>query len=142
MRAYLFGTGWWTVWHLFLWSMLLCVAGLCWWLWIVKPGKGPQGGEFAAMLLVLFLMGWTLASFVHAMLYAQGMAGDGGRYVKAGAVWLFGWCVYCWLAYKLTNQASSEGGLPARRASLAGFVLLVALLYGASLEVLSRRRAG
>lgn len=113
MRAYLLGSGWWTLWHLFLWGLLLCVAGLTWWLWIVKPGKGPQGGEFAAMLLLLFFLGWTLASFVHAMMATQG-------YVKAGAVWLLGWSIYCWLVYKLTNQAAS----------------------GASLEVLSRRRSG
>lgn len=142
MRAYLFGTGWWTLWHLFLWGLLLCVAGLTWWLWIVKPGKGPQGGEFAAMLLLMFLLGWTLASFVHAMVLAQGMAGGGGRYVKAGGLWLLGWGVYCWLVYKLTNHAASDAGLFTRRASLAGFLVLVAALYGVSLEVLSRRRPG
>jgi hypothetical protein len=142
MRDFLFGTGWWTLWHVFVLALLLPFAGLIWWLLIVKPGAGPQGGEFAAGLLLLFFLGWTLISFVHVMLYAGLQPGGWGRFLKGGGVWLVGWWVIGWGIYKLSDLAASpDAGLAARRAGLAGLVALVLSLYVVNLILLARVRA-
>jgi hypothetical protein len=142
VRAFLFGTGWWTLWHLFVLSMLLPFAGLIWWLLIARPGAGPQGGELAAGLLLLFLLGWTLISFVHVMLYAATQASGWTRFVRGGVVWLMGWWAVGWAIYKLSDLAASAyAGVIARRAGLAGLVLLVLALYAVNLAVLARVRA-
>lgn len=132
----------WTLWHLFVLGLLLPFAGLVWWLLIVKPGAGPQGGELAAGLLILFLLGWTLISFVHVMLYAGMQPGGIGRFLKAGTFWLVAWFAVSWALYTLSNIAASPyHGLAARRAALAGLILVVLALYGVNLMLLARIRA-
>jgi hypothetical protein len=139
MRSYLFGNGWWTLWHLFIWGTALPLAGLIWWLWIYKPGKGPQGGEFAAGMLILFLLAWTLIGFVEVMLLAAPAPGGFGRFMKAGLLWLLGWSLIGWALYWLTNLSASESAsTPIRRLALAGFLGLTVALYGASFELLAR----
>jgi hypothetical protein len=141
VKAWLLGSGWWTVWHIGLLALLLPAAGVVWWLSIVKPGGGPQGGELAAGLLLLFLMGWTVATFVHAMVYASPLPGGWTRFLKAALVWAVVWWALAWGLYKLTNlAASNHAGLAARRAGLFGFVGLVLILYGLNFTVLARAR--
>ena len=141
MKAWLLGTGWWTLWHLIILGLLLPAAGLVWWLSLYKPGHGPQGGELGAGLLVIFLLGWTLATLVHAILLVGTFPGGWTRFLKALLAWGIGWGAVGWGLYKLSNLAASEtAGDGARRAGLFGFVALVLLLYAVNLELLSRVR--
>jgi hypothetical protein len=141
VKTWLLGSGWWTVWHLFLLGMLLPVAGLVWWLSIYKPGAGPQGGELGAGLLILFLLGWTLATLVHAMLLAGTFSGGWTRYLKALLAWGLSWWLVGWGFYRLSNTAASEtAGDGARRAALIGFIALVVALYAVNLQLLARVR--
>lgn len=141
MKTWLLGTGWWTVWHLFLLGMLMPAAGLVWWLTINKPGAGPQGGELAAGLLLIFLLGWTFASLVHAMLLAGTFSGGWTRYLKALVAWGFSWGLVGWGFYRLSNEAASAtAGDGARRVALIGLIVLVLGFYAGNLQLLARLR--
>ena len=142
MRAWLLGTGWWTLWHLSILALLIPAGGVVWWLAIVKPGRGPQGGEFAAMMLVLFLLGWTAITLVHAMLLAGTLSGGWARFLKAFLLWAVAWSALVWGFYKLSDLAASEyAGDVARRGGLIGFVALVIGLYAVNLQLLARVRS-
>jgi uncharacterized PurR-regulated membrane protein YhhQ (DUF165 family) len=109
------------------------------WLLIFKPDGGPQGGELAAVLLILFMVGWTLVSLVHAMLYAGTLVGGWTRYLKAFGIWIVLWPFVCWGLYKLSDLAASVyAAAGARRAGLIGFILLALLLYVVSIAALRR----
>jgi hypothetical protein len=141
VKSWLLGTGWWTLWHVGLLALLLPAAGVVWWLSIIKPGGGPQGGELAAGLLLLFLLGWTVATFVHAMAWASPLPGGWTRFLKAALAWAAGWWALGWGLYKLSNLAASDvAGPVARRAGLFGFIALVLALYGLNFAILARVR--
>jgi hypothetical protein len=139
IRQILFGTGWWTVWHGGLWLMLLPCAVLVWWLINFKPDGGPQGGELAAGMVLLFLLVWTVATLVHALLFASLQPGGVGRYLKYAALWLPIWWFIGWAIYRLTNlAASTSADLMSRRMGLVGFIATVVALYAANLWILAR----
>ena len=142
LRDYILGSGWWTIWHVVLLFTLLPCAVLVWWLWIFRPDGGPQGGELAAGMLILFLLVWTVATFVHALLFAATQPGGLGRYAKYAALWLPAWWFVAWVLYRATElAASTSAGLAARRAGLVGFVVAVVLLIAVNLAVLARFRS-
>ena len=142
LRDYILGSGWWTIWHGALLLTLLPCAVLVWWLWIFEPDGGPQGGELAAGMLIVFLLVWTVATFVHALLLAATQPGGVGRYARFGALWLPAWSFVAWVIYRSTDlAASTSAGLAARRAGLFGFVAVVIVLLAANLAVLARFRS-
>jgi hypothetical protein len=141
VKTWLLGTGWWTLWHIGLLALLLPAAGVVWWLSIIKPGGGPQGGELAAGLLLMFLLGWTVATFVHAMVFASPLPGGWTRFLQGALVWAVAWWAVGWGLYRLTNlAASNSAGLVARRAGLFGFIGLVLVLYAVNFTILARAR--
>jgi hypothetical protein len=121
------GYGWWILWHLFLLSLLLPLAGLFGWLIKVQPGAGPQGGDAAFLLLVWVLGGLSLTTLVNVLLYAATLPGDWVRFPKAAAVGLIAWSVTLFLLWKLANAASraAPGSTPR---SL--WMLCLALVFG------------
>ena len=90
---------------------------------------------------MIFLLGWTVATFVHALMYAHPLPGGWTRFLKAAVVWGAAWWASGWGLYKLSNLAASDAASPlARRAGFCGFILLVLALYGVNFSILARAR--
>ena len=78
--TFLFGSGWWIAWHLFILGSAVPMLFALRWLRTMRTGEGPQGGEAAFVVLVgialtliaatvidAALLGWKLADVLGAM---------------------------------------------------------------------------
>ena len=130
------------MWYVALWLMLPACIYLLWWFSIFEPDGGPQGGELSAGLLLLFLFVWTVATLVHALLFASSQPGGFARYMKWAGIWIVVWPFVAWAFYKLTNlAASTSASLLHRRLGMIGFAIAVVALYAANFWILVRFRS-
>ncbi|MCC7271080.1 MAG: hypothetical protein IT561_00330 [Alphaproteobacteria bacterium] len=89
LPEWLFGVGWWRLWHGFLWLCLASAGWLAWWAArVLVPGTGPQGGEAMFALAALTLLALGVATLVDAVLL--GAAVDGPWWLRRLAVPLGG----------------------------------------------------
>lgn len=99
-----------------------------------------KAGSSAGLPLV-FLLGWTIATFVHAMVFASSLPGGWTRFHKGPFVWPSVCWAVGWGLYRLSNLAASNtAGLAARCAGLFGFVGLVFVRYAVNFTILARAR--
>lgn len=74
--VYLFGSGWWILWHGLLWIWLLPIAFVAWWFATVfERGAGPQGGEAIFAFLLLAFLGLAAMTGVNAFLLGAAVEG-------------------------------------------------------------------
>jgi hypothetical protein len=135
--TFLFGSGWWVLWHLFVLAWALPVLAVLLWVRGVTPGAGPQGGEVMFLLLVLALTGLTLVTVVHALLWAGAFRSG---HLRTTGLWLLGWIVAAALLLRLVDFAASasEASPSARAAATAGAALVAATVFLAHLGALWR----
>ena len=140
--AFLLGTGWWTLWHLFLLLSVPLLAFFAHWVLHLTPGGGPQGGEAMLAVLMLAVLILLAGSLVDAALYAAAAGARGwGAYGRAVLYALLAWIAVLVAVYKLANLATSPyASLAPRRAGLVALLLVFAGVYGANLYALWRFR--
>ena len=144
MLKLLLGGGWWTVWYLYLHVWWLGIGWLAWYFSWVEPGAGPQGGEAAAALLLLVILGLTFATGIDALLYGSTREGSWAwRYLAIPALALVAWGVLLAIALWLANTATLVGvSLVSRRLAITGLVAILALVEAANLYALWVFRRG
>lgn len=138
--TFLFGTGWWTLWHLALLAWLVPSGLLLAYFKGFKPGKGPQGGEVMLMLLIFVVTVLVTISLVDALLWARSLPVPGiGKYGKAAAIWLAGSIVWIVLIFWFVELATSLSGSAALRgAGVIALGVTFAALFALNLAALSR----
>jgi len=137
--AFLFGARWWTLWQVLITLLLLPFVGVAVWLIDFEPGTGSQG-EVMATLLLFFVLGEALATFVHAMLFAWTRRDrEPGQLLKFVALWAVAFALFTAVLWALVEWAALAGpGSAGRAAGLLLAIALVAALHGAGLVVLDR----
>jgi hypothetical protein len=74
--VFLFGSGWWVLWHGMLWIWLIPIVWCAWWFATVfVPGKGPQGGEAIFAFLLMAFGALTIVTAINAILLGAAVAG-------------------------------------------------------------------
>jgi hypothetical protein len=111
MLGFLFGTGWWTLWYLFMWFWLLPAAGVFYYfIWFV-PGAGPQGGEAIFALMLFIWIGFLVIFPVNAVLWGYAEPhGLAYRWLRMPALGLLAWGVMLALVLVGADWVSKIGG--------------------------------
>ncbi len=139
IAAFFFGTRWWVLWHALITLLLLPFVAVVVWLIDFEPGTGSQGEVMAALLLV-FVLGEALATFVHAMLFAWTRPDrEPGQLLKFVAMWAVAFALFTAVLWAMVEWAALAGAGSAGR--VAGVLLAIALvvaLHGTGLVVLDR----
>lgn len=137
--AFFFGTRWWVVWHAAITLLLLPFVAVVVWVVGFEPGAGSQG-EVMAALLLFFVIGEALATFVHAMLFAWTRQDrEPGQLLKFVALWAVAFALFTAVLWAVVEWAALAGtGSAGRVAGLLLAIGLVATLHGAGLVVLER----
>lgn len=139
IAAFFFGTRWWALWHALITLLLLPFVAVVVWLIDFEPATGTQGEVMAALLLV-FVFGEALVTFVHAMLFAWTRPDrEPGQLLKVAAVWAVAFALFTAVLWAMVEWAALAGAGSAGR--VAGVLLAIALvvaLHGAGLVVLDR----
>lgn len=140
--TFLFGAGWWTLWHALVTLLLLPFLAVIAWLVDFEPGASAQGGDVMAGLLLLFVLGEAPATFVHAMLFAWTRPDrEAGQVLKFVAMWAVAFALFTAVLWAMVETAAqSAAGSAARIVGIVIALALVAALHGAGLVVLQRFR--
>lgn len=146
LLGFLFGRGWWVLWHAWLWLFALPAAIVAWYfLAVFEPGAGPQGGEAIFVLWLWWFLGYSVAAAASAILWSKLRAGGRGRRVLVPAlVGFFGWLALAGLDVQLLTWASGmePPPVPRQAAAAAGAALKALVLWLHLLAVWRYRRAG
>jgi hypothetical protein len=140
LLTFLFGTGWWVLWHAFITLLLLPFLAVVVWLVGFEPGGGSQGGDVMAGLLLFFVLGEAPATFVHAMLFAWTRPDrEAGQLLKFVAMWAVAFALFTAVLWAMVEIAAQSAVATAGRAvGLVLSIALVAALHGVGLVVLQR----
>lgn len=144
LAGFLFGRGWWILWHLWLWLFAL-PAGLVTWYFaaVFVPGAGPQGGEAIMAAWLWWMLGYSIAAAVAAILWAKMRTGGGWRRRGVPAVAALGlWLFVLWLDLVLLDRAMGAGSAALRTAATVADVVLKLALLWVHLFVAWRYRRG
>ncbi|MGE0745699.1 MAG: hypothetical protein AB7K86_10640 [Rhodospirillales bacterium] len=144
--GFLFGRGGWVFWHLWLWLFALPAAYVAWYfVAVLEPGAGPQGGEAVFVLWLWWFLGYSVAAAVSAILWSKRRTGAAWRRVVVPTAAAFaGWLVLVGFDIQLMTWAGSVEPPPVPRltAALASGALKAAVLCIHLLAVWRYRRAG
>ncbi|MBM3488374.1 MAG: hypothetical protein FJX67_17380 [Alphaproteobacteria bacterium] len=145
LAGFLFGRGWWMLWHFWLWSFALPSGLVTWYFAVVfVPGGGPQGGEAIVAAWAWWMLGYSIAAAVAAILWAKMRTGTAWRRRGVPAVAALGlWLLVLWLDLVLIDRVIAvETGVLRLAATVVDIALKLALLWVHLFVVWRYRRRG
>jgi hypothetical protein len=133
MLGFLFGTGWWTLWYLFMWFWLLPAAGVFYYFTWFVPGAGPQGGEAIFALMLFVWLAFLIIFVVNAVLWGYAAPhGFAYRWLRMPVLGLLAWGVMLVLVLVGADWAGKIGGEMVERqiANVVMFAIYVVAILG------------
>jgi hypothetical protein len=142
--AFVFGVGWWRIWHVVLIALGLPIIWFADWFASYDPGGGPQGGETVFLLIVGHMMVYMVATIVSAALQARYASGPlVQRCLTRPALVVTAWLVGCALVWLATDVGTTVDATPVVRwSAVAMAVVAVLLVYVANFWALALGRRG
>jgi hypothetical protein len=134
------------LWHAWLWLFALPAAWVSWYFVdVFVPGAGPQGGEAMFVFWAWWVLGYSVAAAMFAILWSKQRRGGAWRRVWVPLlVALAAWIAIVCLDIQLLTWASSVAPppIPRRAAAVAAGALKALVLWGHLLVLWRYRRAG
>jgi hypothetical protein len=142
--AFVFGAGWWRIWHWILIALALPIIWFADWFAHYDPGGGPQGGEAVFLLMLIHMLVYMVATVVSAALQARYASGTLlQRCFTRPAIMVTAWLAGCALVWLATDVGTTIDATPVVRwSAVAIAVVAVLLVYGANFWALALGRRG